>query len=209
MDDSSDDAIHSQSAEYAMGILAPKEARAFEGHLDRCPVCAEDIRLHRGVLSKLIEPVRTGDILRAKVMDFTWMPQGPVDLRAYQWDEIAPGVRLHLIRNDLQRGVVANLMWASPGAARPDHRHIGDEEILILEGGLSVGEDRFASGEICRVGAGSVHAERALPDGGECICYVLHRTAAKNVAWTGELDPHCRRCSCFALHHAALVTVAV
>ncbi len=190
-----------------MGILTPQEERAFEGHLDRCPVCAEDLRLHHGVLTKLTEPVGIRDALRSKVMDFTWMPQGPVNLRAYQWDEIVPGVRVHLLRNDLQRGVVAKLMWASPGAERPGHRHVGDEEILILEGGLSVGDASFASGDICRVGAGSMHTERALSDG-ECVCYVVHRTAKKKVMWSGEVDPLCLKCSFFPVHSAALVSVA-
>jgi hypothetical protein len=209
MDDPRDEPVHSLSAEYVMGILPPEETSVFEGHLDRCPVCTEDVRLQRGVLARLTQPVGTRDVLRAKVMDFTWIPQGPLNLRAFQWDEIAPGVRVHRLRNDLQRGVVANLMWANPGAERPDHRHIGDEEIFILEGGLSVGDDRFGSGEICRVGAGSVHTERALRDGGDCVCYVLHRPAAARVAWSGAMDPQCLKCSCYSLHRVALTGAAV
>ena len=52
------------------------------------------------------------------------------------------------------------------------HRHLGDEDILVLEGSLSDGRGAYGPGQICRSRTGSVHAEEAGPDG--CICFVAY-----------------------------------
>lgn len=109
--------------------------------------------------------------LRARVLAFAQAPQGPIDPALYEWNEIQPGVRGHVIHE--AGGVRKVLIWARPGAIYPPHRHLGDEEILVLQGGLRDERGEYRPGDILRSAAGSIHSEQALP-GEDCFCFVVY-----------------------------------
>ena len=111
--------------------------------------------------------------LRQHVLGMADVPQGPIDVTRYTWDEIAPGIRIHVIREEPERDYRAVLVWAEPGARMATHRHLGDEDILVLEGTLRDGRGEYGPGQICRSRTGSVHSEEAGPDG-PCICFVAY-----------------------------------
>jgi anti-sigma factor ChrR (cupin superfamily) len=160
---------------YALGVLDPGEADAFEAHLMSCPACRAVLDAHRAVLGRLgaAAPVEPPPVLRAQLLDLAQAPALPIDLPAYTWEEIAPGVRLHVMREDPVRGVRACLVWADGGARHPTHRHHGAENILVLKGAIRDERGVYGPGEVCRSGPGSVHAEEAVP-GEDCICYVVY-----------------------------------
>ena len=110
--------------------------------------------------------------LRARVLAFAQAPQGPIDAGAYDWTEIQPGVRAHVVHEG--DGVRKVLIWAKPGAIYPPHRHLGEEEILVLQGGLRDHRGEYRPGDILRSATGSVHSEEALP-GEDCFCFVVYR----------------------------------
>ena len=111
--------------------------------------------------------------VRTQVLDLARAPQLPIDLAAYTWTDITPGVKLHVLHEDPERGMQACLVWAQPGARHPLHRHHGDENVLVLQGTLRDDRGVYGPGEICRSRAGSVHTEEAVGDI-DCICYVVY-----------------------------------
>jgi anti-sigma factor ChrR (cupin superfamily) len=129
-------------------------------------------------LEALAERLRTepGASLRQRVLDFADAPTEPIDVGAYAWEELVPGVRYHTVKDDPERGVRAVLVWALPGSRYPRHRHLGEEEILVLAGRLQDHRGSYGPGEICRSATGSEHSEEAVgPD--DCICYVVYHGA--------------------------------
>jgi quercetin dioxygenase-like cupin family protein len=111
--------------------------------------------------------------LREHVLELARAPREPIDLSAYTWDEVEPGVRVHVLEDDpvLQRRSV--LVWARPGARMPRHRHLGDEEILVLRGRLLDERDEYGPGDVCRSRTGSVHHEE-VAGAEDCVCYVVY-----------------------------------
>lgn len=111
--------------------------------------------------------------LRQQVLDLSEAPRLPLDLGSLAWEEPAPGIRLHTVKEDPARGMRACLAWVKPGAVNARHRHGGDECILVLQGGLKDERGEYRPGQVCRSRAGSVHHEEALP-GEDCVCYVVY-----------------------------------
>ena len=72
-------------------------------------------------------------------------------------------------------GAIATLVRIQPGATFPEHKHVGDETMLVLDGGFSEpaegGEEVWRGDEIFR-GDGSAHTLVALP-GAPCVAAAL------------------------------------
>lgn len=135
---------------------------------------SEDYSL--GALAALVggasgSPPRDG--LRQEMLDLLDAPLLPIDPRAHVWTEVAPGIRIALLRAAPERNMRGCLVWAQPGAKTAAHRHKGDEVILVLQGGLRDERGSYHAGQICRSRAGSAHTEEVLP-GEECFCYVVY-----------------------------------
>jgi len=168
---------------YALGVLDRPEREAFRGHLaSGCRTCEAALVGQQAVLSALprgfaAEPPPPH--LRAQVLDLAEAPALPVDLEALAWEEPFPGIRLHVIKEEPERGVRKCLAWGKPGARTIRHRHHGDELILVLQGGLRDHRGEYFAGEVCRSREGSIHQEEILP-GEDCLCYVVYY---------GDLEP--------------------
>jgi anti-sigma factor ChrR (cupin superfamily) len=188
---------------YSLGLLGEIDRDRFEGHLERCGGCQRTLAANRTALAALGPNVVPPGLAREWVLDLARAPRLPIDLRARAWEEIAPGVRLHVFNDDESRFVRSQLMWAQPGAVRPSHRHLGEEAILVLQGGLIVSGSTYNSGDICRVRAGSLHSEQSAGQG-ECVCFVVHRPSmASTRAVDGAGDEACVRCRFYSEHRAA------
>jgi anti-sigma factor ChrR (cupin superfamily) len=111
--------------------------------------------------------------LRAQMMELAKAPALPIDVTAYAWEELVPGVRASVVKDEPGEGFRAVLVWAEPGARHPDHRHHGEELIYVLQGGIKDHRGEYHAGDVCRSATGSVHSEEALPLG-TCFCYVLY-----------------------------------
>jgi putative transcriptional regulator len=111
--------------------------------------------------------------LKEQLLELARAPRSPLDLQAYDWREVAPGIRFHLLAEDPARHLQAGLIWARPGARHPRHRHHGEEVVLVLEGRFKDERGAYGPGEICRSLPGSVHSE-AVEGDDDCVCFVLY-----------------------------------
>ena len=159
----SEDPYRAFAEAYVLGALDPSEQASR----------VEELQAILGVFLRDPSPVPPDPRIREQVLDLAQAPSLPLDLLAIPWQELAPGVRYHVHREDPTRGVRGCLVWAEPGARHGRHRHQGDETILVLKGGLRDERGAYGPGEICRSAAGSEHSEQALP-GEDCLCYVVY-----------------------------------
>jgi putative transcriptional regulator len=158
---------------HALGALEGEDRARLEAHVASCDSCARELARASEVLTDLAGPIAPPAALRQRVLDLADAPATPIDLTAYAWEELAPGVLYHTVREDPEREFRAVLVWAKPGARYPRHRHLGDEEILVLSGRLRDHRGSYGPGDICRSVTGSDHTETAEgPD--DCICYVVY-----------------------------------
>jgi anti-sigma factor ChrR (cupin superfamily) len=171
-----EDRFTTLAAAYALGALEDGERAAFEEHAAACNACARALEEESGLVAALpqgLPAVPPGSREREQLLDLARAPQLPLDLRSFSWDEVAPGVRLHTLWEEPDRGARGCLAWARAGARMGLHRHTGDELILVLEGGLRDERGEYHAGALCRSRAGSVHTEQILPDE-DCIAYVVY-----------------------------------
>jgi anti-sigma factor ChrR (cupin superfamily) len=78
------------------------------------------------------------------------------------WDERRPGVFWKVLARDGDRQTV--LVRYAPGATIPRHRHLGEEQIFVLEGSVADDTGICRAGDFARRPPGCVHAVRS-PDG--------------------------------------------
>jgi len=161
---------------FALGVLDGAERDSFAAHLDGCWECCEDVRTHAETLGRMgrgAAPVLPAPRVRRELLDLAEAPALPLDVASIPWEELAPGVRFHVHREDPDRGVRGCLVLAAPGSRHPLHRHQGAENILVLQGRLRDERGEYGPGEICRSAAGSVHSEEVV-EGEDCLCYVVY-----------------------------------
>ena len=162
---------------YALDALDREERAGFEAHLEAgCSACAAELAGERTLLSALPKGLAQGTAaarLREQILDLAEAPALPIDVAAYDWDEVVPGIKAHVVKEDPVRGMRAVLIWARPGARHPRHRHLGDENILVLAGAIRDHRGTYGPGQICRSRSGSIHTEEAVTDE-ECFCYVTY-----------------------------------
>jgi anti-sigma factor ChrR (cupin superfamily) len=75
------------------------------------------------------------------------------------WVERRPGVHWKLLFEDGDRRTV--LVRYEPGAVIPRHRHVGEEQIFVLEGSVSDDTGTCGAGDFARRPPGCVHTVRS------------------------------------------------
>jgi anti-sigma factor ChrR (cupin superfamily) len=171
-----DDQFGDSAEAYAIGVLDPGEREPFEAHLVDCSQCRREVERHGGTLGLLprsLPPKAPRPSVREQLMDLSEAPSLPIDVARYDWAEVVPGVKVHLLKEDAARGMRTCLVWAMPGAKHPRHRHLGDENILVLQGALKDERDRYEPGQICRSRQGSIHSEEVASEE-QCLCFVVY-----------------------------------
>lgn len=161
---------------FALGVLDADERPGFEAHLFGCDACRRAVAEAARAVARLdseLAPAEPRGVVRAQLLDLAAAPRWPFELSGLAWEEVAPGIRLHVVHEDAARGVRRCLVWADPGARMGMHRHGGDECILVLKGGLKDERGEYHAGDLCRSREGSVHHEEVLP-GEDCVCFVVY-----------------------------------
>ncbi len=161
---------------FALGALEAAERAEFESHLaSGCSGCRTAVEAARDAVAALPLTYEAGALpseIRTTVLDLAEAPALPLDPAAYVWEEPSPGVRTAVVKLDPSRSFCASLIWASPGARYPLHRHRGDETTLILQGACRDEHGSYVAGDVARMRAGSTHRVEFLP-GEDCIGYLV------------------------------------
>jgi quercetin dioxygenase-like cupin family protein len=79
------------------------------------------------------------------------------------WIELVPGVRMKRLHRDGDARTF--LLRLEPGAALPVHHHEGDEECIVVEGEVFLGDLRVAAGDYHLALSGTVHESIRSPRG--------------------------------------------
>ena len=91
------------------------------------------------------------------------------DLNPIDWQSTRhKGIFVNILRRDEQTGDATVLIRMEPGCGYPAHRHVGIEEVFMLQGGYRDPRGELRAGEYIINEAGSAHAPIAL-DGEDCI----------------------------------------
>ena len=82
-----------------------------------------------------------------------------VDAAVVPWIERRPGVHWKVLWEEGDRKAI--LMRYAPGAVIPRHRHLGDEQIFVLEGSVSDDTGTCSAGNYARRPPGCVHTVKS------------------------------------------------
>jgi putative transcriptional regulator len=182
------------AALYALGILPPEQAAAFEQHLGRgCPTCQRELEAFTATAAHLgyaAAPARPGPEVRRRLLaaiaaaparrDWTivraaegvWETAGMAGLR-----------RKPLFRDGAARRLTA-LVRLEAAARYPPHRHADTEELYLLDGDLVVEGQALRAGDYSAAVAGTFHHDIASVGG---CTFLLLASEADEVceAWAG------------------------
>ena len=125
------------------------------------------------IVSRSIPPSEVNEKTRLQLLDLLQAPSGRVEPSAFSWTDVGPGLKLHVVSEDVARGVKRCLVWGKPGASTARHGHAGDEVILVLEGRLKDDRGAYGPGDICRSVPGDVHQEQVVGEDA-CLCFVVY-----------------------------------
>lgn len=89
------------------------------------------------------------------------MPTSPrsqiIAVNDVAWQELTPGITFKILWQDPQTKRRAQMTRFAPGARLPQHRHVGDELIFVLEGAVSDESGTVSAGNVGYRPNGCVH----------------------------------------------------
>ena len=95
------------------------------------------------------------------------------DLNLIDWRPTPyEGIFVNVLRRDKESGDATVLIRMHSGCSYPSHRHVGLEEVFILQGGYGDQQGERRAGQYIQNHAGSAHAPRALA-GEDCIMLAI------------------------------------
>lgn len=82
------------------------------------------------------------------------------------WDDMVPGVRFRDFHGGPAIGEAhGGLIRVQPGASFPEHEHVGDESMLLLQGEVEDDEGkRYGAGDLIESASGTRHALRCVSE---------------------------------------------
>lgn len=126
-----------------------------------------------GVLASAIQPAELSnterDTLKRRVLARVSepAPPGTFTVRATEapWQQVNDLVQLRVVRKDASRNNQTVLIRMLPGASIVPHPHSQEEECLVLEGAVEIGEHRLYEGDMHVANAGVKHPRIVSPLG--------------------------------------------
>ena len=83
------------------------------------------------------------------------------------WKPFLPGVSIKVLRR--HGDMMSYLLRVAPGAVIPAHRHPYEEECVVLEGSLHIGDVRLSAGGFLLVHEGVLHDELVAEENGATL----------------------------------------
>ena len=177
---------------YALGVLDPAEAAAFEQRLQRDSTAAAEVAAYQQVAAYLAEAAplvrpapRVKDALFARIGASAKTAQKQVPnavghmanvlVRAGEgrWIKTPfPGVELKQLFVDPFTGMITTLLRAAAGAIYPAHEHGGLEQVYVIDGDIVFDDHELDTGDY-EVSAGHTHhSSLRAPEG--CLALIIH-----------------------------------
>lgn len=171
----------------SLGLLNPSEARQLEDYLEK----ADDELLQKsddycqvvGMLGLDASAEQPPTALKSQVMArVKAAPDNPLQaveaseafyfIRTTQepWQEIFPGITLIKLHQDESNDVMTALVRMAPGSRLPGHRHMGEEEVYMIEGQGEMDGTLYHAGDYLYSKGDSVHGETYTTDGCLLFC---------------------------------------
>lgn len=96
-----------------------------------------------------------------------------LDVEGLAWEERRPGVFWKVLHRDGDRQTV--LVRYAPGATIPRHRHLGEEQIFVMQGSVADDTGVCHAGDFARRPPGCVHTVRS-PEGALVLAVISGAT---------------------------------
>ena len=171
------------AALYALGALSQQEARSFEQHLQGgCAECEAELESFANTVAALgfsasdeQPPDRVRSALLARMAR-----HGPSEIEAAvkttadivsvrasdgEWHEVQKGVSFKRLYVDTNTGIATTLVRMQPGTALPIHRHLGVEQVFVIEGDCNIAGHGLVAGDYHRADAGTTHETTCTVEG--------------------------------------------
>lgn len=157
---------------YAAGALDGDDLDRFEAHLSAgCLPCQARMGETRQALASLsvsLEPITPPESVKTRLLERVDSEKpGLIYIHANEgkWIEVEPGIVAKILNLDTERQRVTALVRMTPGSAYADHRHLGAEEVLVLEGSCYCGGRLLRPGDYHRAEVGSIHLDTRTDEG--------------------------------------------
>lgn len=95
------------------------------------------------------------------------------------WKPFLPGVSIKVLHKHAD--MMSYLLRMEPGSSIPAHRHPHEEECVVLEGSIHIGEVALSAGGFLLVHEGVLHAELVAEDEGATLYLRGARPSAEHV----------------------------
>jgi len=177
---------------YAAGALSAQEEAAFQQHLQRCGVCAEEARAFGEAVSRLplatggtAAPARVREKLLAGIQQTGRQPAADVRIvRASEgsWRPMVPGVMAKRLYAESADGNAAMLLRMEAGAQFPPHWHADVEHCYVIEGDLHFGDLALGPGDYQCAMASTTHTASHTKNG--CMVLIVASQQNQILPWT-------------------------
>jgi anti-sigma factor ChrR (cupin superfamily) len=92
------------------------------------------------------------------------------------WEDVAPGIQLRTLHLDRSSNTRSFLLRMEPGSRIPVHSHTQEEQCLVIEGEVSIGEHIMRSGDWHVAPPGTTHEDLRTQTG--CLLFIRAEIAA-------------------------------
>jgi len=166
------------AALWAAGALSAPEYAALKERVKRDPKLAEKGREWEEALAPLAAlapnvapPAGLFEKIEARLDSRLRLEALSRTLRADSgdWITVSPGMRVKLLRQNVELGRQTVLLDIEPGAVYPAHAHEQDEEIYMISGDLTIGAEELGPGDFHVSPKGSRHPSATTRAGCRCI----------------------------------------
>ena len=89
-----------------------------------------------------------------------------------EWFAISDKISIKILHQDFESKIQSALWRLKPGAVIPGHRHHHDEECLVMEGDIRIGQHKLSSGDFHLMHGGSYHPDLVSDHG--ALLYLRH-----------------------------------
>ena len=137
-------------------------------------LAAED----ESLLAGAVKPARLGGEQRERMRSrILRRVREPAPERTYtvradegEWLRISPTSEIKVVRRDWENNNQSILMRLAAGAEIPAHSHTQEEECVVLEGEVMIGEHTFRAGDVHVALPGATHSDLRTRTG--CLLYI-------------------------------------